>query len=89
MAESPDRANLSRWLELARKERKGAEPDDLVWQTPEGLEVKPLYTRADVTALDFLDSVPGDFPFVRGPRRKGKSPGTESRKSSAATSARA
>src|SRR5262249_46371507 len=68
MAESPDRANLSRWLELARNERKGAEPNDLIWQTPEGLEGKPLYTRADVPALDFLDSVPGDFPFLRGPR---------------------
>src|SRR5215475_638028 len=68
MAESPDRANLSRWLELARKERKGAAPDDLLWHTPEGLEVKPLYTRADVAALDFIDSVPGDFPFLRGPR---------------------
>src|SRR5262245_32162365 len=68
MAESPERANLSRWLELARKERKGAEPDDLIWHTPEGLEVKPLYARADVAALDFLDSVPGDFPFLRGPR---------------------
>jgi methylmalonyl-CoA mutase len=68
MAEPTDGANLSRWLELARKERKGAEPDDLIWQTPEGLPVKPLYTRADVAALDFLDSVPGDFPFLRGPR---------------------
>src|SRR5215813_3228606 len=68
MAESPDRANLSHWLELARKERKGAALDDLLWHTPEGLEVKPLYTRADVAALDFIDSVPGDFPFLRGPR---------------------
>src|SRR5215831_18817191 len=68
MAESTDRSNLTRWLELARKERRGAEPDDLVWQTPEGLAVKPLYTRADVAVLDFLDSVPGDFPFLRGPR---------------------
>src|SRR6476646_7776609 len=68
MADSPDRANLSRWLELARKERKGAEPDELLWQTPEGLAVKPLYSSADVAGLDFLDSVPGDFPFLRGPR---------------------
>src|SRR5262249_19801732 len=68
MAESTDRSNLTRWLELARKERRGAEPDDLVWQTPEGLAVKPLYTRADVAGLDFLDTVPGGFPFLRGPR---------------------
>src|SRR5262245_30222027 len=68
MAESTDRANLTRWLELARKERRGAAPDDLVWQTPEGIPVKPLYTRADVAALDFQDTLPGAFPFVRGPR---------------------
>src|SRR5215813_11955468 len=68
MAESPDRANLSHWLELARKERKGAALDDLLWHTPEGIEVKPLYTRADVEGLDFVDTIPGDFPFLRGPR---------------------
>jgi methylmalonyl-CoA mutase len=39
----------------------------LVWQTPEGLEVKPLWTRADVERLDFLDTAPGAFPFIRGP----------------------
>jgi methylmalonyl-CoA mutase len=58
----------SRWRELAQKERKGADPGGLVWLTPEGLEVKPLYTSADVEGLDFLDSVPGAFPFLRGPR---------------------
>jgi len=68
MAESTDRANLTRWLELARKERRGADPDDLVWQTPEGIPVKPLYSRADVAGLDFLDTVPGELPFLRGPR---------------------
>src|SRR6516164_4370813 len=68
MAEPTDRANLTRWLELARKERRGADPDDLVWQTPEGIPVKPLYSQADVARLDFLDTVPGAFPFLRGPR---------------------
>src|SRR5215475_5594163 len=68
MAESTDRANLTRWLELARKERRGADPDDLVWQTPEGIPVKPLYSQADVAGLDFLDTLPGAFPFLRGPR---------------------
>ncbi len=61
-------ADLERWRELASKERKGASADDLVWHTPEGLDVKPLYTRADVAGLEFTDTVPGDFPFLRGPR---------------------
>ena len=67
MADSSD-ANLDRWRELATKERKGKDLDGLVWKTPEGIDVKPLYTRADVAGLDFDDSLPGDFPFVRGPR---------------------
>src|SRR2546426_2706912 len=68
MADSTDRADLDLWHMLASKERRGADPDGLVWHTPEGLDVKPLYTRADVEALDFIDTVPGAFPFLRGPR---------------------
>jgi methylmalonyl-CoA mutase len=41
--------------------------EPLVWQTPEGIDVKPLWTRADVERFDFLDSLPGAFPFLRGP----------------------
>src|SRR5437660_2259993 len=44
-----------------------ADPKELVWHTPEGLDVKPLWTRADVEGLEFLDTTPGAFPFVRGP----------------------
>src|SRR2546425_4148202 len=68
MADSTDRADLDLWQKLASRERKGAEPDGLVWHTPEGIDVKPLYTAADVQDLEFLDTVPGVFPFVRGPR---------------------
>src|SRR5262249_26012502 len=67
MADSRD-THLTRWEELARKERKGADPEELLWHTPEGLALKPLYTRDDVAGLDFLDTVPGDSPFLRGPR---------------------
>ena len=68
MRNPTDPADLARWLELATKERKGADPSELVWHTPEGIDVKPLYTRADVADLNFTDTVPGDFPFLRGPR---------------------
>ncbi|HYR95297.1 MAG TPA: methylmalonyl-CoA mutase [Candidatus Binatus sp.] len=68
MADPTDPANPAFWAELARKERKGEDPEALVWQTPEGLAVKPLWTCADVEGLDFLDAVPGAFPFLRGPR---------------------
>src|SRR5437773_158319 len=68
MADRTDPAGPAPWEQLARKDRKGASPDDLVWHTPEGINVKPLYTRADVEGLDFIDSVPGAYPFLRGPR---------------------
>jgi len=35
--------------------------------TPEGIEVKGLYTAEDVAGLDFLDTRPGMAPFLRGP----------------------
>ena len=60
--------DIARWRELAAKERKGADPDGLIWTTPEGIPVKPLYTAADVAGLEFRDSIPGVFPFIRGPR---------------------
>jgi methylmalonyl-CoA mutase len=68
MADKDPGADANHWQKLATEERKGRSPDELVWQTPEGLPVKPLYTQADVEGLDFDAGVPGDFPFVRGPR---------------------
>jgi methylmalonyl-CoA mutase len=68
MTKNSDRADLDAWRQLATKERKGRPIDDLTWQTPEGIEVKPLYTKDDVKDLDFIDTTPGAFPFVRGPR---------------------
>ncbi|WP_280400300.1 methylmalonyl-CoA mutase [Nocardia carnea] len=46
-------------------------PEQLVWSTPEGIDVPPVFTKADrdaIAAAGFpLDSVPGVAPFVRGP----------------------
>ncbi|MEU5843914.1 methylmalonyl-CoA mutase [Rhodococcus sp. NPDC047139] len=45
--------------------------EDVVWSTPEGIDVKPVYTKADRDAVVAdgypLDSYPGLAPFVRGP----------------------
>ena len=68
MTQPKDGADLEGWKRLAEKERKGAPVSDLTWRTPEGIDVKPLYTRADVEDLDFTDTVPGAYPFVRGPK---------------------
>ncbi|MFG2074520.1 methylmalonyl-CoA mutase [Nonomuraea maritima] len=42
-------------------------PQGEVWETPEGIEVKPLYTAADLEGLDFLRTYPGVAPYLRGP----------------------
>lgn len=51
----------------AVKEATGLAADDLVWQTPEGIGVKPLYTEDDLAGLDFLGTFPGVAPYLRGP----------------------
>ena len=63
-------ADGERWWQ-AITEQAGADADTdaggLVWATPEGIDVKPLYTGADLGGLDFLDTYPGLAPFLRGP----------------------
>ncbi len=59
---------VARWRALATQERKGKPPEELTWETPEGLSLQPLYTAADLEGLAHLDSIPGEYPFTRGPR---------------------
>ena len=56
------------WRSLAGKELKGGAVEDLVWHTPEGIAVKPLYTAADLEALQEADGLPGFAPYLRGVR---------------------
>ncbi|MDV7271349.1 methylmalonyl-CoA mutase [Thioclava sp. A2] len=57
-----------KWRALAEKELRGKPVDSLNWNTLEGIEVKPLYTEADLDGLDHLGTMPGIEPFTRGPR---------------------
>ncbi|MGI5472927.1 methylmalonyl-CoA mutase [Streptomyces sp. CA-132043] len=47
--------------------KKAADGDDRLWETPEGIPVKPLYTGQDLEGLDFLATFPGTAPYLRGP----------------------
>jgi len=62
---SPD---LEKWRELAAKELRGKDPSDLFWTSPDGIDIKPLYTAEDLEKLEQVDTLPGIFPFLRGPR---------------------
>ncbi len=56
------------WHDLAAAELRGKSPDDLVWRTPEGIAVKPVYTAADLEGLEDQGTLPGQVPFARGIR---------------------
>ena len=63
LPEPSTRPTLDAWAAAAAKEVKGK---DLTWHTPEGIDVKPLYTAADVAEID--PGLPGFAPFTRGVR---------------------
>ena len=68
MTTENNKPSLEQWTDLASKERKGRSPDELIWETPEGISVKPLYTAQDTADLPYADTLPGFAPFVRGPK---------------------
>jgi methylmalonyl-CoA mutase len=56
------------WAKAAQKELKDRPLSELVWHTPEGFDVKPLYTAADLDGMAAVNSLPGQMPFMRGVR---------------------
>ena len=53
--------------EQAWREETGKDAGEALWETPEGIAVKPLYAAGDLAGLDFLDTYPGIAPYLRGP----------------------
>lgn len=57
------------WKEKVIADLKGADFDKkLVWRTSEGFNVQPMYREEDIENLKTLNSLPGEYPFVRGTR---------------------
>jgi methylmalonyl-CoA mutase len=61
------KATHEAWAALADKETEGGAAD-LARRTHENIEIKPLYTAADLEGLETLDGLPGFPPYLRGPR---------------------
>ena len=61
-------SSLENWKKNALNELKRTEIDSFVVETPEGIVIKPLYTSSDVNSLEHLDTIPGEIPFLRGPK---------------------
>ncbi|MCF7791142.1 MAG: methylmalonyl-CoA mutase [Victivallales bacterium] len=59
--------NKNKWEDAAVKQLKGKPLENLNVMTPEGIEIKPLYTAEDLEKLDNTNSFPGMAPYIRGP----------------------
>jgi methylmalonyl-CoA mutase len=61
--------STERWKEAILRDLKGADYEKrLVWRTPDGLSIQPFYRSEDLEGLANLDSLPGEFPYLRGTR---------------------
>jgi methylmalonyl-CoA mutase len=55
------------WESVVHADLKGKDYEKtLVWKTYEGFEVKPYYRKSDLQGIGTDNSVPGEFPFIRG-----------------------
>jgi methylmalonyl-CoA mutase len=64
----PSSSNLEAWKKAAAKSAPSGDPAALNWVTPDGIAVRPLYTKQDMEGLPFTDTLPGFEPFIRGPQ---------------------
>ena len=65
-----EKENLNVWKKSFEKETKNTNAEEVFSSTDEGINIKPLYTKADINKLSFVepDSLPGSWPYTRGPK---------------------
>lgn len=57
------------WRAKVEADLKGAPFDKkLVWRTAEGFDLQPMYRAEDIEGLSTTDSLPGEYPYMRGTR---------------------
>ena len=55
------------WMNKITADLKGADFDKkLVWRSKEGFNARPFYRQEDLDTLGYLESLPGEFPYIRG-----------------------
>ncbi|MDO9263451.1 MAG: methylmalonyl-CoA mutase family protein, partial [Desulfosalsimonadaceae bacterium] len=64
----PEHPDIQTWNQLAAKELRNETVESLIRSTPEGIDIKPLYTAEDIENIEFVNGLPGVDPFVRGVR---------------------
>ncbi|WP_417316917.1 methylmalonyl-CoA mutase [Emcibacter sp.] len=72
MSDTKKTKGITDWQNLVSRELRGRTADDIVWHTPEGIDVKALYTDEDLTDIPHLAEgetfLPGFAPYTRGVR---------------------
>jgi len=59
------------WMDKIATDLKGADFDKkLVWKTDEGFDVQPFYRAEDIEKLMYINTLPGEFPYLRGTKFK-------------------
>ena len=57
------------WRAKVEADLKGADFNKkLVWRTNEGFNVQPVYRAENIADFKTTDSLPGEYPYVRGTR---------------------
>ncbi|TRX72376.1 methylmalonyl-CoA mutase small subunit [Carboxylicivirga sp. M1479] len=65
------KVSTQEWMDKITADLKGADFEKkLVWRTNEGFNVQPFYRSEDLESINYLESQPGDFPYVRGNNAK-------------------
>ncbi len=57
------------WEKIIQRDLKGSDYDKkLITKTIEGIDIKPYYRLEDLSKLEYLESLPGKYPYTRGNR---------------------
>jgi len=59
------------WMDKIKSDLKCADFNkELVWKTNEGFDVMPFYRMEDIENLMYINTLPGEFPYIRGTKVK-------------------
>lgn len=65
--------STQQWMDKITADLKGADFEKkMVWKTNEGFNVRPFYRAEDLENLQYLNTLPGEFPYVRGTKTDNK-----------------
>lgn len=63
--------STEQWLKKVNEDLKGVDFEKkLVWKTNEGFKVQPFYRSENIASLKNINTLPGEFPFLRGNTRE-------------------